>query len=207
MSVDNGWTPAIVPSGTEPFRSEDDARAASPTEQLAALRKLASDWRSGQLGILGLVSIVTLFKSETAMSQLGAPAAIVVGVTILVSLVTAAAAVFYLSSLAWGWPRLALQPSDRYASDASRVRTSIRRLKTSIGLTFASVILLSVALAATWYVPVRVSHQFQVVTSDGQICGKILGANPRTVMIAAGDTRVSVDTARLITVNPVSTCP
>ena len=106
MSIDEGWGDPVTPTGAEPLAPGDERRPATPGEQLEALRQLAKDWRGGQLGILGLVSIITLIKGGSTVGQLSPLAGAATGVLILASLFTACFAVFSMSSVAWGWPRL-----------------------------------------------------------------------------------------------------
>jgi hypothetical protein len=207
MTVPGEWSPEVTPTSVEPMGPDDRARSTTPAEQLATLRKVAGDWRAGQIGVLGLISVITVFKSGSQVGQLDRCAGIAVGVVTLLSLATACWAVFMLSRVAWGWPSLRLQPGDRILLDLDRVRASVNWINGGVLLTFASVLLLALALAITWYAPVVSSHLVHVDGVDGPTCGEFVAGNPQTVVVSSGKTRTQLDLHRVVAITPVTACP
>lgn len=206
MNLPDGWTAPVTPTGAEPLAPGDERRPATPQAQLDALRQLARDWRGGQLGILGLISIVTLIKGSTTIGELGGPAAAATGVLILVSLLTACYAVFALSSAAWGWPMLTAQPADRLYFDQQRLTAAIRRVRAGVAYTFVSVLLLAAALALTWYAPSSPSDLVRVQGPAGPICGHLLRAGARSVTLSVAGENVRIGWTRVAALRPVASC-
>jgi len=203
---DDGWTKKVPATGAGPLTAED--RAPDPTQQLETLRKLAGEWRTGQFGILGLISIVTVFKSEREVSHLAGPAGIVVGAATLLSLATACWAVFLLSRVAWGWPKLQLRTADRALTDAERVVSAVSWVNQGVLLTFLSVASLALGLAVGWYAPSAASaHLVRVDGVNGPTCGELVSANPQKIVVSSGKTRAEVELRLVATIVPVDACP
>lgn len=177
-------------------------------DELPRVRAAATAWRNG-LGAL-LVGLIGfgLIKGRSDVGQLAPSWAVVVGVVLLAALLVGTVGAVLLLRAAHGSPfatpaRQLLSP--RVADHAESV-TSARALLSGMIATLVCVLLLVVAVGATWYGPEKSKPSVQVTTGAGTWCGAVVRLTHGTLALKTNAGEVSVDLSTALTLRAVDSC-
>jgi hypothetical protein len=161
------------------------------TDQLAAVRKSAENWRTGLAGLLGLVSIFSVVEAPRATGDLKPWAAWSVGLCLVCSAVFAVLGAVAALRAAYGVPQQMTRAEFRRIGgkpgldlqQASKSRSDLLRAKV---LTYVALALLGVTFALAWYGPAKDTNLVKVTTSELAVCGSLA---------RSGDGELQVDSA------------
>jgi hypothetical protein len=196
-----------------PARAFNDA---TKTE-LDTVRGIAKNWVQGVAALLGLFSLAGLVFATSAVSGLSPGYQVLFAVLAAVALTAAAGGTYLAYRAAFGWPRQVKISDDAglrkfFAEQQQRARDSAQALKAGVGLTFASVAALGLAIAVLWFgtPAIPASPLVSLTSSNGNIlCGSLLTAG------SGGSVRVRTTQGVVRTVPPgtvtklttVTSCP
>ncbi|MGN9787978.1 hypothetical protein ACTMTF_41630 [Nonomuraea sp. ZG12] len=178
-------------------------------EQLERARESGRGWQTGQVAVLGLISVVGTVKSQQSLETLAAPARWATGVAMVLALVAAVAGVVLLGVAGRPLPRLNRRTG---APDAATLVGAIRRtawqIRAGLVSTVTAVCLLAVAVVITW-VPGTSAQEgglVRLVTTANTLCGKLADGNGSTVVVRVGKQSVSTPSRDVVSLAPVTSC-
>lgn len=173
-------------------------------KQLPSTRARATSWARG-VGVLLLVSLsFSLVKGRSDISTLAPYFAWSVGAMLVVAVIAAAVAAYFLFRAAYG--PLTPQPPEK--SDRELAIETMRDLRTGLRIACFGVAVLLAGVAITWYGPAADGPKLQIVNSNGSVsCGKPTRVANGAVTLTSGARKVSVDLERVARLIPVDTCP
>ncbi|MFH9569230.1 hypothetical protein ACH4MG_01550 [Streptomyces sp. NPDC017454] len=202
--------PPATPADREAARRTLDLLAA----ELPRVREAAHAWRHGLAGLfVGLLGF-GLIKGRTDVSKLAAPYGVLVGGTLLLSLVCGTAGALLLLRAAHGAPVMVSLASDTTAA-AARLRAgehvetlrAVRALRLGVLLTLVCGAALVGAVALTWYGPVQEGPRLLVRTSSAAHCGQSLRVTDGGLVLKTDTGEVTVRLADIVSLGPVDACP
>ncbi len=213
---ENDSGPRVVATG--PATREDlvwnELAAKYRTEELTNLRARAEKWATAMASLIALVSVSTIVTGRDALGKVAPDWRLGLVVAALVSVLSAAAAIYFGARAAQGEPEV-FWATGRVLQEKSRIWAAnvIRDLKRARVAAIGA--LLAAALAATGLVfapaaPPASAGNVLIVQRGGAVsCGKLgaaaggLTVTPPTEGAAAN----VIQASSVIAVHPVSACP
>jgi hypothetical protein len=176
--------PHIVKS---PGRGRADVELAEQSQELRdteleRVRKTAENWRTGLAGLLALITTVSVVKGRDTITDLALLWKVLVGVFLLLALISAAVGAYYALRSAYGWPERV--PTGQLRKwRYQRSEDAVADLKKSRNLTFVTLALLALAIAATWYGPTDPPAFVNASWGEQAVCGELIDSNETELLI------------------------
>jgi hypothetical protein len=172
------------------------------------VRGAALSWRNGLGALLaGLVGF-GLVKGRSDVSTLSDPAAVVVGVLLLLALGTGTFGAFLLLRAAHGRPRVV--PVEELPPEVVAQHTealdAARQLRRGIVATTVCGALLVCAVAFTWYGPPKAGPMLRLDTRGKTMCGAVVHTSGGTVVLATAQGEQTVALQAIQNMTPVAAC-
>ena len=158
--------------------------------ELENIRKAAASWRTGLAGLFTLIATIMVVKGRESIVELPEWAQIAVGICLIAALVTAAAGSILAMRSAFGLPKEIKLPSGSVSLRAWKYdesRKAIRFLKWAIGLTVATLVILPIAIALTWYIQAEPIAYLSVATETKKYCGELIKSDADEIELATSD--------------------
>ncbi|MCX4632926.1 hypothetical protein [Streptomyces sp. NBC_01443] len=191
----------------------DDLRRAQEQQrllgsELSRVRELAGAWRNGLAGLITALVTFSLIRGRSDIGTLSPNWAVAVGVLLLLALVAGGAAAILVLRAAHGRPRVVELRSalpEAAATHAEALR-SARAVQRGIVLSFVCLVLLTGAVATTWYGPEKSPPGLRIRHAGGTVCGRVVEQKPGWVTVEAAGVRTTVQLSQASFVVPVSAC-
>lgn len=158
-------------------------------EQLSSVRKTAESWRTGLVGLLGLVSIFSVIQAPAAAKDLVPWAVWVTGGCILISGVAAVGGAVHALHAAFGVPeRLTRAEFHRLGGqeglDLQQADRARGQLRVAQGMTYLALAALGTAMALAWYAPTKPTDLVKTTTTTGLVvCGSLVASGEGELQI------------------------
>jgi len=178
-------------------------------EQLERTRESAKGWQTGQVAVLGLVSVVGTVKTQQSLDALTGVARWIAAVAMVLALVAAVTGVVMLGLAGRPLPTPRRRAEAPAAADAERaIRRAARQIRASLIATVTAVGLLAVAVVSTW-LPMSSAAPaglVRIVTPVNTLCGKLSAGQGSMVVIDVGGQPITVPGREVISLVPVKRC-
>ncbi|MEU4827091.1 hypothetical protein AB0H37_34910 [Actinomadura sp. NPDC023710] len=206
-------TDVTGPFTPDPNATIGDLRRARDRErlwrtELDRVRTAALAWRNGMAALLaGLVGF-GLLKGRSDVGALSPGWATTVGLLLAVALIVGAVAAGSLMTAAHGLPaagRTADLPSQT-AADHAEALLSARRLRRGITLTAVFVLVLTTAVAVTWYGPEKTKPALRVKTTTADLCGTLLRTRTGQLTLTNDKKELTLPPTEILSVSPADKC-
>ncbi|MFF0750470.1 hypothetical protein [Streptomyces sp. NPDC004267] len=182
--------------------------------ELARVREAALAWRNGLGALLAGLIGFGLLKGRTDVGSLAPPYGALVGGLLLGALLCGAGGGVLLLRAAHGRPAASALPAPVpgtlpagpvTAGHAEALRAA-RALIRGVRATVACAVLLTAAVALTWYGPAKDGPLLSVTTPAGTSCGEPLATAGGLLRLKTETGEVSVDLRRVLTLKAVASC-
>lgn len=172
--------------------------------ELALTRGRATSWAKGIGAILAVGLAFGLIKGRSDITDLNQSAARAVGVLLLVAILAAVVAVYFLFRAAYG--RLGTAPEG--TADHTLALWTMSDLRTGLRWALGGTAALLCAVGVTWYAPAADGPQLQIVDTSGTSwCGEPMRTAAGILTLRVNGQEVQVDLVKAIQVLPVDSCP
>jgi hypothetical protein len=157
--------------------------------QLADTRKSAENWRTGLVGLLGLVSIFSAVQGPSSISALYIWAAASVGMLLFLSVLSATAGTVASLQAAYGHPTVLSRAKFRQLGGSAglqfeEARNAIAKLRIAQRLAFLSLALVVAAVGLAWYSPRPSSNTVKIVMRSGEnLCGQLMSSGNGNIQV------------------------
>jgi hypothetical protein len=179
-------------------------------QELDLVRAQAEKWRNGLASLLVLITAVSVVKGRESITELLPPVQVAVGVVLLLALILASVGAFLGMRAAYGLPKAGLVDAtleELLQHARARASRSVRDMRWALGLTFATLALLVVAIGLTWYGPTSPSGSAQLTTADGTTyCGRLSRADTGSLGLEINGLEITVPRSGARSLVAVSTC-
>lgn len=209
------------PHGPDPVRRPRPGPPATPADlrraqyrdsalrtELDRVRTAAVAWRNGLGALLAGLIGFGLLKGHSDISVLALPAAVTVGVLLLVALASGTVGALKLLRSAHGRPRVVEWSRSQSESVAAHTEAleSARSLRAGIAATIACAWFLVAAVAVSWYGPQRSGPSIRVTTGNTAVCGEKARVDARGIVLSTdhGEQTITTDVVRNLA--PVTSC-
>jgi hypothetical protein len=198
--------------------ADQEQAAEAAHSGLASVRKTAENWRLGMSGLVTLTTATLLFKGRSTIQDYSELAKWVLGILVLASLAAGVVSVFRFLRAAYGEPKVVrvADVADAGGLDAynlSLAQAALDSLSTARRWAVASLVLLALGIACSWYFPsaeqtvlVRVTY----TSGDVQMvqCGTLKTVDGKMVHLAgAGPISTSgIPLSQLVSLVAVKGC-
>jgi hypothetical protein len=173
---------------------------------LERVRQAAKDWRTAQVSLLGLITVVSVLKGPDSIASLDGGAKVWVGVLLLLALVCAGTGTYLLAEVAYGLPRaLARFRTQPSVDDVDLALHGALRLRVGLGLTFVALALMAGAIGTSWYGPSPAKLSIRIDTAAGTFCGELVSGDATTMLISTKQGRQAVAVRDIVSTTP-ATC-
>lgn len=205
-------TPTLSGSSSQPSQADLNRARREREEQGKALLKVratAERWARGLGAVLAALVGFSLLKGRSDVGQLASSWAALVGITLLLSVVTGAVAVFALLSCQgspwFRWTMPILPEAERDV--LPELRQAGRMLGVGVCCAFVSLGLLLGAVGTTWYGPARDEAMLIVYQGSASWCGEPgpIKDGAFTLKTSAGPVRIEV--SQLSSIMTAAQCP
>lgn len=178
--------------------------------ELENVREHALNWRNGLVGVIGLVTAVSVVKGRDTITELARTTQVVIGLLLLASLVAASVGAFLSLRAAYGFPRSRPLDADpvRFAEQRrTRARQASRDLVLAVVCTALTLAALVTAIAVTWYARTY-PPAFVEVTDEGSAttCGELLEASGTRMVLRVSGARVVLEQEEVARFRLVRSC-
>jgi hypothetical protein len=196
--------PGPVPTPSSRDAAEQGQQLAA--SQLADVRKSAESWRNGLLAVLGLTTTVLVVKGRDSFKDLDPLAQALIGLSLLVGLVLAAAGSWQAMRAAYGDPR-PRRTEGILSWDYQDSEAAITSLKWARRCLFGALFFIALAVALTWYWPTESSPKVRADFGLDTACGDLRRADSQAIVVNEDGSDKTYSTALLTSLKFVTTCP
>ncbi|GAA1381214.1 hypothetical protein [Catellatospora chokoriensis] len=177
-------------------------------EALPKVRGNAMAWRNGLAGLLAGLLGFSLLKGQDDITRLTTPWAVAVGLLLLGAFVVGGIGAMGLLWAAHGRPKVIKRTEVRsgLAADRAEAVAALRSLRWGIRLTVACAMLITAAVATTWYGPTTGAPELEVTLPSGPVCGSVVRVEGGVLTLAttAGERHMSL--AEAVGMHAVEKC-
>jgi hypothetical protein len=205
-------TPVGLPSSTS--LADYEAWSLLVANQLADVRKTAENWRNGLVALIGLVATFSVIKGSNDLSGLSGWAAYSVGVLLSLTLVCAMFGAWKSLAAAYGTPSFISLEQFRALGGANGFHLdlaikAISNLRWARRATIATVILVALAVALTWYGPRSASAILKVERKSlPDVCGKLVSSRDGNIDLKPSNAgTIGIHMTDVTAVHAVDECP
>ena len=196
MSTGPGASARQIHQDAERVRRAIDA-------ELALTRGRATSWAKGVGALLVAGLAFTLIRGRSDVAELAIGFSVAVGVLLLVAVLVAIVAAYYLFGAAYG----RLHPNPLETSDHELANETMKDLRTGLVWALLGGLALVSAIAVTWYGPAADGPQLRIVDARGaEWCGEPVRTDGGVVTLKIKSQEVPVDTANAASISAVSSC-
>lgn len=181
--------------------------------QLDIARKRAETWRNGLATMTTLLTGVLVIKGRSDFTALTMPFQIVVALLLSLALLTLLTATMWVIRALAGPTGKEFWPTGEDLEEWTRHEVGKIELALAWApkLAAASVLVIGVAVAVTWFAPTRPSSLppfVRVITSTGQqVCGAFVGASDHQLIVVPSSGSLLIPLSMVATLTPVTACP
>jgi len=178
--------------------------------QLDIARRQASTWRTGLATLTTLLTGVLVVKGRDTASALTLPFQIVVAVLLGLALVLLLWATMWLSRALAGPPGEEIMLTGESLEEWTRAE--VRKISTALRwapqLAAASVVVVAIAIAFTWFAPSPDATPLVQVTdyTGQQSCGKLIGVTAHQLLIRSTVGPILIPLSTVDVLTPVTAC-
>lgn len=209
--------PARLVPPDEPPKSQlaDDESAwmTIVSTQLADTRKSAENWRTGLVGLLGLVSIFSAVQGPSSVNSLPMWAAVSAGILLFLSLLSAAAGTVASLQAAYGHPAVLSRARFSQLGGSAgfqfeEARSVIAQLRIAQILAFMSLAFVVAAIGLSWYSPRASADTVKIVMRSGEnLCGQLASSANGSIQIDSPSLgAVMIKAGNVEILQPVKAC-
>ena len=171
--------------------------------ELDRVREAAKNWRTGLAGLLALITTVTVVKGKATLGDLDSNWQIIEAGLMLAALVAAGYGAYRSLRASFGMPRLvSTRNANQDRFEFQGTKRAISDLRWAIGLTYATLGFLAIAVGVSWFAPAAATN-VRVTTASTQVCGVLIGMDQNIVTVRTSPgvaQRVSFQTVRTLEV-------
>jgi hypothetical protein len=177
------------------------------SKELTDVRSAATNWRTGLLALLGLVTTVLVVKGRDSFAELPQEAQILIGASLLLALLLAARGSLQAMRAAYGDPSVRRTDSGVLEWDHDDAVAAVESLRSARLEFAASLAFLVIAIGLTWYWPAAPQSLVRADFGAVKICGSLISADASTIVIKEDGSAKSNPIAGLSSLAVVSSCP
>jgi hypothetical protein len=194
--------------------AEEAAYSTLFSTQLQDVRKTAENWRNGLAAMTGLIAAFSVIKGPSDIAGLTHDVAYGVGILLFLALCSAAVGVWSSLVAAYGEPDVTtreqfLKLGGIEGYRLTKATLAIKKLKCAQGATIVTLLLLTFAVALTWYGPRSASATLDVERrSLPNVCGKLVSSSNGNIDVKPSDSMaVRLALTDVIKLTFVEKCP
>jgi hypothetical protein len=194
--------------------AEDQAFSTLISTQFDSVRKTAENWRNGLVAMTGLIAAFSIIKGPSDVAGLTHGVAYWVGILLFLALRSAAFGAWSSLAAAYGEPVEITQEQFHQQGGIDGYRHSMallaaaKKLKHAQNATIVTLVLLTLAVALTWYGPRSASTLDLERRLLPNVCGKLVSSSNGYIDVKPSDS-AAVRLARtdVVKLTLVETCP